>query len=84
MAENGSISVSDTPDTSQGGGTEYIAEPLRSLAVPIASLTLDAEIEPRYVDVAIRRWQKLTGRHATLEGKTWEEVARERGVSVPV
>jgi hypothetical protein len=25
------------------------------------------EIDPRYVDVAIRRWQRFTGRDATLE-----------------
>jgi len=42
------------------------------------------EIEPRYVDVAIRRWEKLTGKQATLEatGQTWAEVAAERGVTV--
>ncbi len=40
------------------------------------------EIEPRYVDVAIRRWQKLTGNAATLDGKTWAEVAADRGVKI--
>jgi len=40
------------------------------------------EIEPKYVDVAIRRWQKLTGKAATLDGKTWADVAAERGVAV--
>lgn len=42
------------------------------------------EIEPRYVDVAIRRWEKLTGKQAVLDGtdKTWKQVAEERGVSV--
>lgn len=42
------------------------------------------EIEPRYVDVAIRRWEKLTGKQATLEstGQTWAEVAAERGVVI--
>ncbi|MDR0363506.1 MAG: DNA modification methylase [Bacteroidales bacterium] len=35
------------------------------------------ELEPKYVDVAIRRWQKLTKQNAILEatGKTFEEVA---------
>lgn len=42
------------------------------------------EIEPRYVDVGIRRWQKLTGKSATLDGKPWAEVAAERGVKVDV
>ena len=42
------------------------------------------EIEPRYVDVAVRRWQKLTGKSATLEssGATWADTAAERGVAV--
>ncbi len=41
------------------------------------------ELEPRFVDVAVRRWQKLTGRSAVLEGTTitWAERARELGVS---
>lgn len=41
------------------------------------------EIEPRYVDVAIRRWQKLTSKQATLNGQTWADVAADRGVHVP-
>ena len=42
------------------------------------------EIEPRYVDVAVRRWEKLTGKEAVLEstGRTWRETAAERGVAV--
>ena len=39
------------------------------------------EIEPTFVDAGIRRWQKLTGQKARLEGgATWEEVAAQRGV----
>ena len=38
------------------------------------------EIEPRYVDVAIRRWETLTGRSAVLDGtaQPFAEVAAER------
>lgn len=38
------------------------------------------EIDPLYVDVAIRRWQERTRQTAVLEstGKTFEEVERER------
>ncbi len=38
------------------------------------------EIEPAYVDVAVRRWQEFTGKQATLEstGQTFEEVRRDR------
>lgn len=43
------------------------------------------EIEPVFVDVGIRRWQKLTGQAARLagNGRTWEEIARDRGVTCP-
>lgn len=38
------------------------------------------ELEPRYVDVAVLRWQALTGREAVLEGdgRTFAQVAAER------
>jgi DNA modification methylase len=38
------------------------------------------EIAPGYVDVAVRRWQAMTGLDAILEstGQTFEEVAKER------
>jgi len=59
-----------------GSGTTIIAcEQLKRRCFAI-------EIEPRYVDVGVRRWQKLTGKSATLEGKTFEEVAAERGVKL--
>ena len=43
------------------------------------------ELSPVFVDVAVRRWQNLTGKDAVLEatGKTWRETAAERGVSIP-
>jgi DNA modification methylase len=38
------------------------------------------EISPAFVDVAIRRWQKATGKDAVLDGgtKTYAEIAEER------
>jgi DNA modification methylase len=36
------------------------------------------EIEPAYIDVAIKRWQDFTGQKATLDGRTFEQVATER------
>jgi DNA modification methylase len=38
------------------------------------------ELDPSYVDVAVRRWQAFTGRDAILEstGQTFEEVEMER------
>lgn len=40
------------------------------------------EIDPAYVDVAIKRWQGYTGKLAVLEGKgkTFKETAAERGL----
>ena len=61
-----------------GSGTTIIA------AEQLGRRCFAIEIEPLYVDVAVRRWQKLTGKDAVLEstGKTWAETAAERGVSV--
>lgn len=38
------------------------------------------ELDPRYVDVAVRRWQVFTGKQATLAatGQTFEDVEQER------
>jgi len=41
------------------------------------------EIEPAFVDVAIRRWQKATAKEAILNGtaNTYQRIAEERGVA---
>lgn len=38
------------------------------------------ELDPKYVDVVVERWQQLTGKKATLDGdgRTFDEVALER------
>jgi hypothetical protein len=38
------------------------------------------ELEPRYVDVAVRRWQAFTGMKASLlgDGRSFEVIAAER------
>lgn len=43
------------------------------------------ELSPAFVDAALRRWEKATGRAATLDGdgRTFAEIAAERGVEVP-
>lgn len=40
------------------------------------------ELEPRFVDVAIHRWMRLTGKHAVLAstGETFERTAERRAV----
>jgi len=38
------------------------------------------DIDPKYVDVAVLRWQRYTGQKAVLDGdrRTFEEIARAR------
>ena len=38
------------------------------------------ELEPKYCDVIVRRWQEFTGKRATFDtdGRTFEEIATER------
>lgn len=36
------------------------------------------EIAPQYVDVCVMRWQAFTGREATLDGRTFDEVRAAR------
>jgi hypothetical protein len=57
-----------------GSGTTLIA------AETCGRVGLGIEIEPRYVDVSIRRWQNFTGQKAVLDGagKSFEEIAAER------
>ena len=40
------------------------------------------ELDPKYVDVVIQRWQLLTGKQATLDGRTFEEIGQELRVAV--
>lgn len=57
-----------------GSGTQVIASEksgVRCYAI---------DIDPVYVDVAVKRWQEFTGQDATLEGdgRTFNEIAAER------
>jgi DNA modification methylase len=49
-------------------------------AESIGRVCLGMEIDPRYVDVAVLRWQQFTGKHAMLDGdgRIFEEIARAR------
>jgi DNA modification methylase len=57
-----------------GSGTTLIA------AETTGRFCLSIEIDPLYVDVAIRRWQAFTGQRAVLQtnGQAFEAVAAER------
>ncbi len=57
-----------------GSGTTIVAAEMAGLSVRAMELT------PQYVDVAVKRWQEFTGKHATLDGdgRKFDEVAAER------
>ncbi len=57
-----------------GSGTTIIAAETKGLSVAAV------ELDPKYVDVAIKRWQDFTGQKAILEstGRTFEDMATER------
>jgi DNA modification methylase len=57
-----------------GSGTTLIA------AETTGRVCLGMELEPRYVDVAVRRWQAFTGKTARLfgDGRSFEVIAAER------
>ena len=61
-------------DAFAGSGTTIIA------AEQVGRRAFCIEIDPRYVDVAIRRWQRFTGKDAILEstGQTFEELPAAR------
>ncbi len=60
-----------------GSGTTIIA------AVKSGRRCFGMEIEPRYCDVIVTRWQNFTGKRATLDGdgRTFDEIADERTVN---
>jgi DNA modification methylase len=66
-------------DPFSGSGTTIIAcERTRRIARAM-------ELDPAYVDLAVRRWEALTGEVARLTGSgaTLDEAAAERGVPCP-
>jgi DNA modification methylase len=69
---------------------EYVYDPfLGSGTSIIAAEVLDRrclaiEINPAYVQVAVERWEKMTGKRATLDGKTTEQVRETRNTRIAV
>jgi DNA modification methylase len=57
-----------------GSGTTMMAAELTERAC------YGIDIDPRYVDVSVLRWQDFTGKQATLEGdgRTFEEIKAAR------
>jgi DNA modification methylase len=66
-------------DTFLGSGTTLLA------AERTGRICYGLEIDPRYVDTAIRRWQAATGQKATLAGsdQTFDALQAERGAASP-
>ena len=64
-------------DTFGGSGTTMIACEETGRAARLL------ELDPRYVDVMVRRWQEFTGRQAVLDGpgSTFAQVTEQRGVA---
>jgi DNA modification methylase len=58
-------------DSFGGSGTTLIAAEQHGRVARLM------ELDPRYVDVIVKRWQAFTGKTATLEatGQTFEDVA---------
>jgi hypothetical protein len=57
-----------------GSGTTLIA------AESVGRICRAVEIDPLYVDVAVRRWQAFTGQAATLQdgGRNFDAIVSER------
>jgi DNA modification methylase len=62
-----------------GSGSQLIA------AEQMKRRCFAVELEPTFVDVAVRRWQNLTGKEATLDGdgRTWAQAKAERTPTIP-
>jgi DNA modification methylase len=65
---------------------ELVYEPFLGSGTTLAAAELTErvccgiELDPKYVDVVIQRWQTLSGKQATLDGdgRTFEEIGEER------
>ena len=57
-----------------GSGTTLIA------AEQTGRICYAVELDPKYVDVIVRRWQSFTGKQATLDGDggTFDAIAEQR------
>jgi hypothetical protein len=77
--ENNSAPGQAVYEPFSGSGTTIIAAEMTGRACHAI------ELNPAYVDVAIRRWQDFSGQEAVLEcsGLSFRSVAVERGVDQP-
>ncbi len=73
--QNNSGSGDAVYDPFLGSGTTLIA------AETTGRTCFAVELEPRFVDVAVRRWEAFTGKEASLlaDGRPFKTVAAQRG-----
>jgi DNA modification methylase len=65
---------------------ELVYDPFLGSGTTLAAAELNericygVELDPKYVDVVVQRWQQLSGKQATLDGdgRTLEEIVEER------
>jgi len=65
---------------------ELVYEPFLGSGTTLAAaelterVSLGIELDPKYMDVIVQRWQTLSGKTAKLEGdgRTFEEIAADR------
>ena len=70
---NNSVGGDAVYEPFSGSGTTIIA------AEMVGRICLGVELNPAYVDVAVRRWQAFTGKVAVLEdGRTFAEIEEAR------
>jgi hypothetical protein len=64
-------------------GVIWHREPLSRPAELTERVCNGLELDPKYVDVIVQRWQTLSGKKARLDGdgRTFEEIASERKVA---
>jgi len=75
--ENNSSAGQAVYDPFMGSGTSLIA------AEQTGRACHGVELNPAYVDVAIRRWEAFTGQEATLDGRAFAEIEQERADGHP-
>jgi DNA modification methylase len=67
---------------------ELVYDPFLGSGTTLAAAELNervcfgVELDPKYVDVIVQRWQQLTGKEATLDedGRAFNTIASERRI----
>jgi DNA modification methylase len=74
------------PILNHTGRGELVYEPFLGSGTTLAAAELTGrvccgmEIDPKYLDVTVQRWQQITGQQAVLDGdgRSFEEISKER------